>query len=80
MRSDHGDEYLVISYPTTAHAAFTPSEREVLSLVALGQSNASIARARGVSRHTVANQIASAFRKLGIRSRSELAAIRIDEA
>ncbi|MCK6537711.1 MAG: helix-turn-helix transcriptional regulator [Polyangiaceae bacterium] len=48
------------------------AEREVALLVAHGLSNAEIARARGVSPNTVANQIASLFRKLGVGSRLEL--------
>jgi DNA-binding CsgD family transcriptional regulator len=52
----------------------TPSEREVVAAVLRGVSNAALARARGVSLRTIANQLASAFSKLGVRSRSELAA------
>jgi DNA-binding NarL/FixJ family response regulator len=39
-----------------------------------GRSNAEIARDRGTCARTVANQIASMFRKLGVQSRAELAA------
>lgn len=52
----------------------TPAERAVLGLAAAGLSNAQIAARRGVSPRTVANQLASAFRKLGVRSRLELEA------
>jgi DNA-binding CsgD family transcriptional regulator len=52
----------------------TAAERVVLGLAAAGLSNAQIAARRGVSPRTVANQIASAFRKLGVRSRLELEA------
>jgi len=39
-----------------------------------GQSTASVAQARGTSPRTIANQIATIFRKLGVSSRAELAA------
>lgn len=70
------EEYVVLSYPVVGPSlpvSLSPSEREVALLVAHGLSNADIARARGVSRNTVANQIASLFRKLGVGSRLELA-------
>jgi DNA-binding CsgD family transcriptional regulator len=54
-------------------AAWTPSEKQILALVARGMSNAAIAGARGTSVHTVANQIAALFRKTGATSRAELA-------
>jgi DNA-binding CsgD family transcriptional regulator len=53
----------------------TPAESEVVAYLLKGCSNAQIASFRGSSRHTVANQVASAFRKLGIRSRLELVAL-----
>ncbi len=37
-----------------------------------GASNQDIARTRGVSVRTVANQLAAVYRKLGVRSRAEL--------
>lgn len=55
-------------------AKLTPAEREVVAAVLRGVSNAALARARRVSVRTIANQLASVFSKLGVRSRSELAA------
>jgi len=55
-------------------AAFTPAEREVLNHVRAGLSSAEIARARGTSARTVANQLASMYRKMGVNSRQELIA------
>jgi len=40
-----------------------------------GETTASIASGRNVSKRTVANQIASAYRKLGVGSREELFAL-----
>jgi len=55
-------------------APLTAAEREVLGLVRQGLSNADIARLRGASRHTVANQVASILRKTAASGRRELAA------
>lgn len=52
----------------------TDAEQEVLTLVLDGYDNASIAEARKSSPRTVANHLASIFRKLGVSSRAELAA------
>jgi DNA-binding NarL/FixJ family response regulator len=51
----------------------TPAERGVLDGVRHGLSNAQIARLRGVSVRTVANQIATLFKKVGAQSRLDLA-------
>lgn len=55
-------------------ADLTGAERDVLRMIVAGQSNAAIARQRRRSVRTVANQIASIFRKLGVGSRAELIA------
>ena len=71
------EEFALLSYATISPArtaSLTPTERAVLEALVCGQSNGQIARTRGVSARTIANHIANAFRKLGIRSRSELAA------
>ncbi|MFO0642082.1 MAG: helix-turn-helix transcriptional regulator [Polyangiaceae bacterium] len=71
-----GDDYVVISVPLAPapDARLTPTEWEVAREVLRGLSNDAIGRARGVSRHTVAAQLRSIFRKLGVGSRRELAA------
>ncbi len=53
-------------------------EQEILELLLRGHDNRSIAERRGTSPRTVANQIASIFRKLGVRSRAELMAKLLD--
>ncbi len=55
-------------------SALTRSEREVANLALQGESSVNIARHRGVAVRTIVNQLSSAFHKLGVRSRSELAA------
>ena len=57
--------------PRLAAAGLTPSEREVLVLVARGIDNGAIAEALGKSEKTVRNQVSSIFAKLGVRSRAE---------
>ncbi|MDI3283820.1 LuxR C-terminal-related transcriptional regulator [Polyangium sp. 15x6] len=55
-------------------ASLTPSECDVASMAARGMSNARIAAGRRCSTRTVANQLASVYRKLGVSSRAELSA------
>lgn len=52
----------------------TASEKSVARLVLSGASNKEIAERRGVMVRTVANQVASIFRKLGVTARAELGA------
>jgi DNA-binding CsgD family transcriptional regulator len=69
-------DFLLLSFPLSRRelpASLTSAERDVIRLVLSGCSNAEVARARGRSPRTVANQLASIFRKLGIASRTELA-------
>jgi DNA-binding CsgD family transcriptional regulator len=71
-----GSEYLLLSFPRAPAMpdVLTPAERQVALAALAGLSNAEIARMRGSSPRTVANQLAKIFRKLGVRSRAELAA------
>lgn len=72
-----GVEYAVLSEearPAADLSSLTAAEREVMGLVADGLSNADIAKRRGTSARTVANQLAAMFKKLGVGSRSELVA------
>ncbi|HWG23848.1 AAA family ATPase [Actinospica sp.] len=55
-------------------AALTPTERQVADLVSAGQTNREVAARLFVSVRTVETHLASIYRKLAIRSRSELAA------
>ncbi len=67
------DEYAVFQWDTDEPVqSLTPAERSILERVATGASNADIARARGASVRTVANQVASLLKKLGARSRFDL--------
>jgi DNA-binding CsgD family transcriptional regulator len=73
-----GDEDLiVVSVPCGVPASvdLTDAERDVVALALRGDSNAEIAQARGTSARTVANQLASAYRKLGVTGRNQLAAL-----
>lgn len=53
----------------------SPAEREVASLATRGHSDTEIAAARGASPRTVGNQLSAIYRKLGVHSRTELAAL-----
>jgi DNA-binding CsgD family transcriptional regulator len=69
------DEYTVVRFETPVRIpeGLTPAERDVVEHILSGASNVDIARVRGTSSRTVANQVASIFRKLGVQSRAELA-------
>jgi DNA-binding NarL/FixJ family response regulator len=51
----------------------TPREREVATLIGNGYSNEQIARALAISRNTVRQHVANISRKLGLRSRPQIA-------
>jgi DNA-binding CsgD family transcriptional regulator len=55
-------------------ASLTTREREVLELVASGAANKRIARALGMTEHTVKFHLGSVYRKLGVTNRTEAAA------
>jgi len=55
------------------HESLSDAERDVTALALAGLSNSEIGRRRGTSGRTVANQMATIFRKLGVSSRTELA-------
>jgi DNA-binding NarL/FixJ family response regulator len=74
-----GDEYAILSIPLPSTLPLgdnlTAAEREVLELLLRGSSNAQIAAVRATSARTVANQLAAIYRKLGVTSRAEVAAV-----
>ena len=60
--------------PTAPQPAFpelTGRERQILELIAVGQSNAAIANRLGLSAKTVANHVSSVFGKLQVAGRAE---------
>jgi DNA-binding CsgD family transcriptional regulator len=71
-----GEEILVGAYPLCREASvkmLTPAEREVAALLLRASTNRHIARCRGSSVNTIANQVQSIFRKLDVSSRVDLA-------
>lgn len=52
--------------------ALTPTEQRIADLVALGQTNAEIAATLFISVRTVESNLTRTYRKLGVRSRTEL--------
>jgi len=72
---EDGEEFLVLSYALdepTPPPGLSDAERSVAMAVVRGLSNEEIARERGTSIRTVANQMHSIFTKLGVASRAEL--------
>jgi len=65
---------MFLSWSTEEKSALTDAELANIRLVIEGRTNRAIASARGVSVRTVANQLATAYRKLGVASRFELLA------
>lgn len=72
------EEFVMVSVPLRSeHAAaqLSLAERDVAALIVRGCSNEEIARTRNKSVRTIANQVASAMRKLGVGSRVELSSV-----
>lgn len=70
---------VVLSFPLvgkpSSAARLTPIEWDLLRALARGLSNGEIARLRGVSIRTVANQMGHLYRKLRVHSRLEAALV-----
>lgn len=69
------DEYALLAFELPElelPPGLSPAERDVVRAVAAGQSNAAIAKARGTSANTVANQLRSIYAKLKVSNRMEL--------
>jgi DNA-binding NarL/FixJ family response regulator len=73
---DGPGELVVISMPVGAgdDGQLSEAELAVARAAAAGLSNAEIARQRGTSARTVANQLAAVYDKLDVASRAQLAA------
>lgn len=70
------EEYLILSFPIPdwkLPKGLSPAERDVALALLRGLKRDEIARLRGTSERTIANQIAAVFDKLRVRSRLELA-------
>jgi pimeloyl-ACP methyl ester carboxylesterase/DNA-binding CsgD family transcriptional regulator len=67
------------SRPRSKPDELTPRERDVLRLLPSGDSNAEIARRLGIAVHTVERHLASVYRKIGARGRTEAAAYAMTE-
>ena len=61
--------------PVRPPMRLTPGELAVITLIFQGKTDPQIARTRATSRRTVLNQVASIFRKLGVKNRLELLAL-----
>jgi DNA-binding NarL/FixJ family response regulator len=74
VETEHGPCVVFVLSNELDLTRLTESEQRVIRLVLEGLSNSAIARQRGVSSRTIANQLASSYSKLGIGSRRELKA------
>ena len=72
------DELARISGRRPGDPGLTATERRVAELVAAGRTNKEVAAALFVSRRTVEAHLRQVFRKLGVRSRTELARQALD--
>jgi DNA-binding NarL/FixJ family response regulator len=73
-----GEQYVVLSRSLGRPVAFeslTAAELAVAEGLLDGSSIRALARERGVSERTIANQTARVYRKLGVGSRHELVAL-----
>jgi len=61
------------SVPSPAEHGLTAREREVCALVAAGATNSEVAAALFMSPRTVEHHLRMAYRKFGVRSRTEMA-------
>jgi len=60
---------------TAPHAGLTETEQRIATLVRAGQTNDEVARALSLSTKTVAWNLTKVYRKLGVHSRTQLAAL-----
>jgi DNA-binding NarL/FixJ family response regulator len=71
----HGEQLRVVAMPRPDRRLaeiLPPAELAAVQSLIEGRSYAEIARARGTSTRTIANQITAVFRRMGVSGRSEL--------
>lgn len=72
-----GEHLVILSHPAVTSpdetlAMLSQAEREVVSYILDGFTQAEVAMLRGTSPRTIAKQLESAYRRLGVSSRAEL--------
>ena len=70
---------VVVAEVLSAAYGFTARERDVVGLLLRGEGNRQVARALGISEHTVKEHVKAVFGKAGVTSRGELAATLLRE-
>jgi DNA-binding NarL/FixJ family response regulator len=67
-----------LARPTVTAPSLSVREKQILGMVVMGFSNCEIASRLFVAESTVKSHLSAAFRKLGVRSRSEAASLILD--
>lgn len=73
------ERHALVAHPevfATAERRLTEREEQIAELVATGRTNHEVALALGLGAKTVETHLTRIYRKLGLRSRTELAALR----
>jgi DNA-binding NarL/FixJ family response regulator len=61
--------------PHVREKSLTPSQYRIAELIAQGKTNPEIAQELGLSRYTIESHLAAAYKRIGVRSRVELAVL-----
>jgi DNA-binding CsgD family transcriptional regulator/tetratricopeptide (TPR) repeat protein len=72
---DSGVDAALLTVSEMPVLSLSPREREVLSLLAHGESNKRIAKRLAISEHTVKSHVTGLFNKLGVNSRARAVAV-----
>lgn len=71
----HGDSWTVTPPRKPTQRELTPREREMVTMIAMGQGSMEIAAELGISIETVRTHVRNAMGKLGVHTRAELVAV-----
>lgn len=66
--------FLVKAEESSSIPSMTSTESDIVSMLKKGYSSEEIAAKRGVSKHTVSNQLANLYKKFGVFDRGSLLA------
>lgn len=78
LERGRGSGVVLAPIERSALEALTPREREVLSVMGLGEGNRALACRLGIAERTVKAHLTSITRKLGLRSRVEVVLVSLE--